>query len=195
MCSCGGDRTTRHNALRNLSGSFAAQAVLNPVLEKPALLPPSPDYPNAGGRRPADIFLPTWFGGRPAALDFAITCPCRHDLLHTTAQTAGAAAALYASRKRAFLNTEADCERQGMNFVPMIAETSGGWHTDALKTLLGIARAHSARTGQRTAQVLEVFLQRTSVCIRRANAIATLRRERPIAVNIAPALPAADMEL
>ena len=195
MCSCGGDRTTRHNAARNLVASFAAQAALNPVLEKPALLPPSPEYPNADGRRPADVFLPTWFGGRPAALDFAVTCPCRQDLLRASGQTAGAAAALYASRKRAFLNTEADCERQGLRFVPMVAESSGGWRADALKTLQGIARAQSTRTGQRTAQVLEIYLQRLSMCIRRANAIATLRRDRPVAVNIGPALPAEGMEL
>lgn len=194
MCSCGGDRTIRHNAVRNLCGSLAGQAALHPVLEKPALLPPSPEHPNANGRRPADVFLPTWFGGRPAALDFAVTCPCRRDLLHTSAQTAGAAAALYAGRKRTFLDTEADCERQGMCFVPMVAESSGGWHADALKTLMGIARAQSARSGQRVAQVLEVYLQRTSVCIRRANAIATLRRERPVAVSTAPALSADDTE-
>ena len=38
VCPCGGDRTKRHNLLRNQVYHFAASAGLNPELEKPGLL-------------------------------------------------------------------------------------------------------------------------------------------------------------
>ena len=41
-CSGGGDRTRRHNLLRNLAYHAAAAANLNPELEKPGLLPHRP---------------------------------------------------------------------------------------------------------------------------------------------------------
>ena len=71
-CAAGGDRTRRHHAARNGVGRLADDAGANPELEKPGLLQPNPDQPNAGLRRPADVYPPTWFGSMPAALDLAV---------------------------------------------------------------------------------------------------------------------------
>ena len=65
-----------------------------------------------------------------------------------------------------------------MLFVPMVAETAGGWDSAALETWKLFARAESARTGQRAAAVLERHLQSLSIAIRRSAAIAILRRDR-----------------
>eukprot|EP00959_Pyramimonas_sp_CCMP1952_P332749 6968111-Pyramimonas_sp.AAC.1 len=60
--SCAGarDRVHRLNVARNVVGTFATSAGCNPTLEQPGLLPPSPDDVQVGGRRPADVYLPSW---------------------------------------------------------------------------------------------------------------------------------------
>eukprot|EP00666_Eupelagonemidae_sp_cell4sb_P002635 gene2635-biopygen4211 len=86
-CSGGGDRTIRHNILRNIAFRLCHAAGLRPEIEKPGLLRPRPligsseedgkSQPGGrrgpDGRRPADVYLPSWRLGRPACLDFAVT--------------------------------------------------------------------------------------------------------------------------
>ncbi|CAK0794741.1 unnamed protein product, partial [Prorocentrum cordatum] len=71
LCAGVGDRVCPRNAARNLVGRFAAAAGCNPELERPELLPPRPDDDRAFGRRPADVHIPSWHRGTPAAYDFA----------------------------------------------------------------------------------------------------------------------------
>lgn len=83
MCMAGGERTLRHNALRDLVCSWAQRGCLRPEREKAGLLLPhlqKPDDVSSARRRPADVFLPA-FLGRPTAIDFAITAPQRVDVL------------------------------------------------------------------------------------------------------------------
>ena len=66
VCGCGGDRTVRHNAIRNICYQAGVEAGLRPEREKANLLRgPSPDADglpsnaagngSRGGRRPADV--------------------------------------------------------------------------------------------------------------------------------------------
>ena len=64
-----GDVITRHNKLRNLIETVAAEALLQPVLEKEGILGSS------SGRRPGDATLPLWEGGKGLAIDVAVTSP------------------------------------------------------------------------------------------------------------------------
>ena len=77
ICAGSCDRNFRHNAARNSTGEFASRAAQNPELEKPDLLPPKPGVPGSNRRRPADVYLPWWAQGRPAALDIAVNCSRR----------------------------------------------------------------------------------------------------------------------
>ena len=70
--------------------------------------------------------------------------------------------------------------------MPMVAETGGGWDPAALETWKLLARAESARTGQRAAAILERHLQTLSVVIRRSAAIAVLRRDRVSEPSLSP---------
>ena len=82
-CACGGDRTRRHNLLRNEVYFFCNSLGLNPEMERPGLLQSGPHggglQENGGmqdsneNRRPADVYIPKWRRGIPAALDFAVT--------------------------------------------------------------------------------------------------------------------------
>eukprot|EP00662_Eupelagonemidae_sp_cell21_P057239 gene57239-biopygen50387 len=107
-CGGGGDRTLRHNALRNLTYHYCNAAGLRPELEKPGLLRPrllegvaEEDGQQRGGargpdgRRPADVYLPCWRVGRPAALDFAVTSGLRIGAVGESAADGSAATTLY----------------------------------------------------------------------------------------------------
>ena len=67
-CGENGDRISCHNAVRDVLFSAAQLAPLAPTKEAPSLVPSS-------GSRPADILLPTWRHGHPAALDVHIISP------------------------------------------------------------------------------------------------------------------------
>jgi hypothetical protein len=176
LCVAGPDRNLKHNSVRNTVGRFAGRAALNPEVEKAGLLPPGPDEPSSNLRRPADVYLPSWKNGSPAALDFAGTSPHRLDALARTAAGGESAAEAYTSFKRNFQNTAEECRRQGILFVPMVFEPSGAWAPDALRTLRELANISARRSGAEQSAVLGNMLQSLCVVIRTASARAVLRR-------------------
>ena len=177
MCCAGGDRTLRHNGLRNFIYRFAAAAGLHPELERQGLLLPArATEADQSRRRPADVYLPTWTGGSPVALDFAVTAPQRQEILAASSQEALASATAYSSSKREHLGTEAACLAQGVLFQPMVVETTGAWSPEASKVLYQLATASAVKNGRTTDTVFQELLQGTAVCVRRANARAALKR-------------------
>ena len=95
MCVAGGERTQRHNAVRDLVFAWAERAGLRPEKERTGLLlPQCPDDTQSARRRPADVYLPA-LSGSPAALDFAITAPQRQETLAMAGRATGAAADAY----------------------------------------------------------------------------------------------------
>ena len=88
VCCCKGDRTLRHNKIRDLMYTDARDANLGAEKEKQGLLPGRPledglsIKTDVRGRRPADVFLPQgsrYSRGKPEALDFAVTSGLRAD--------------------------------------------------------------------------------------------------------------------
>ena len=178
-CSCpsGGERTTRHNKTRNIVFRHAAAACLQPEKEKAdLLLPARPGDEDASLRRPADIYLPSAWNAEPIALDFAITCPTRQDILHQSSTRYLAASTDYAHHKRTYLDTENQCQRSGVMFLPMVAETTGAWSAEALGMLKMICKSRSHWSGTPENELMQGLLRELSVAIRSSNARATLRR-------------------
>ena len=140
VCPCGGDRTKRHNLLRNQCARFCRGYNMRPEVEKSGLLSARMDEERLDGeqlvegRRPADIFLPSWDLGGNAALDFAVTSGLKTDMLHASSLTGISAATSYETKKREYLRT-ADCLREeGVQFIPMVVEAhSGSWGVAANK--------------------------------------------------------------
>ena len=62
----------------------------------------------------------------------------------------------------------------------MVAETTGGWGQAALQVWKAFARAEAVRSGQRVGVIFERHLQCLSVAVRRAAAVAVLRRSRDV---------------
>ena len=74
--------------------------------------------------RPADILLPTWQSGCPAALDIHVISPLQYRILYAAVSTPGQALNVGVQRKmEAHLS---DCLAAGMDFVPVVVEALGG---------------------------------------------------------------------
>jgi hypothetical protein len=190
VCPGGGDRTKRHNLIRNVVCHRCSAAGLAPELEKPGLLRPRPHVGTAEedgvhregiqgpeGRRPADIYLPRWRRGTPAALDFAVTSGLRTDFLAATARDGGAAVVAYEGTKCEHLNTQDHCNSEGLTFIPMVVDAHGGsWGPQARKVWTELAKTTALASGELESTVAVQLLQSVSVTLHRENARAIRRR-------------------
>ena len=111
VCACNGDRTIRHNCLRNVVYEEALVGGMSPTKEKAGLLPSRPAQDgihtdsssnNRARRRPADVYLPRGPGNRPAALDFACTSGLRFDRLRAAVDDPNGICVDYEDLKRNF---------------------------------------------------------------------------------------------
>ena len=190
-CACGGDRTKRHNLVRNVAVRLATSAGWRPEPEKPGLLRPRPvqgsrcedgSEGREGGRgpearRPADIYVPRWDLGGKAALDFAVTSGLRTDLLEQTATDGLSCLRSYEHSKNSYLDTAEHCASEGITFVPMVVEAhSGAWGPAAAKVWLKLGRAISLVSGESTAIESLRARQNLGLALHRETARAILRR-------------------
>jgi len=66
-----GGYLSRHNRI-DLVDAIATEGMLSPVMEKKGILGDTP------GRRPGDVSIPVWSGGKGLAIDVAVTSPFQH---------------------------------------------------------------------------------------------------------------------
>ena len=190
-CACGGDRTKRHNLIRNVGVRLANSAGWRPEPEKPGLLRPRPAqgvHSDSGSvareevrgpeaRRPADIFVPRWDLGGSAALDFAVTSELRGDRLEETAADGLSCLTSYEHTKNTYLDTATHCASEGISFVPMVVEAhSGAWGPMANKVWLKLGKAISTLSGESTALEALRARQNLGLTLQRETARAILRR-------------------
>jgi hypothetical protein len=179
--------------LRNITFFAASAANLSPELERPGLLPDRPAIGGAhedgtpaavqghlpGRRRPADVYIPRWRGGPPAAWDFAVTSGLRLDALAGSVVDPDAALTRYEDFKCGYKDTESLCRGQGLTFIPMVMEAvGGGWGKAARRVWSELAKTSALATGElQTESASAVLLrQRLSMTLHRENARACLRR-------------------
>ena len=196
---CGGDRTIRHNRLRDVTHEEANLAALRPEREKQGLLPGRPPEDGARSleaeRRPADVFLPRGPDHR-AALDFAVTSGLRSGLWQQVAETPNCAFEKYEEFKCLYKDTAAQCRANGFNFLPMVMEAHGGaWSPAARKVLDFIACSQTAAWNEGQESTSKRLAQRLSCSLQRENARATLRRMVDAESPAAPAAWDLDTEL
>ena len=102
---------------------------LAPRKEVPSLIPGTLS-------RHADIFLPNWLRGQPAALDVTVISTLQQSTLQGAASTHGHALVVGAERK---LATHAvACRAAGIAFVPLVVKSLGGWSNKAADTITKI---------------------------------------------------------
>ena len=130
-CGGNGDRIFRHDSLRDALISTAQSAALAPRKEVPSLIPGSKS-------RPADLYLPHWSRGRPAALDVTVISTMQALTVTGAATTQGHALSVGENRKMA-AHAEA-CRSVGVTFVPLVVESLGGWSETAVHSIKSIDR-------------------------------------------------------
>ena len=181
-CSCAGNRTVRHNAIRNVVFEEATDAALRAEREKANLLPSRPDSDRlpskkGNGRRPADVWIPHGASGKGEAFDFAISSGMQSDLLHPVADTPELVFQRYEKMKRDFKNTEHACETAGFRFVPLVIEAhAGGWSPLIRAKVDWIAKTYAACHNEMAPAVSLRIAQRISCTLQRENARAILQR-------------------
>ena len=71
----------------------------------------------------------------------------------------GSRSVQYEEVKRAFLNTAEICATQGIKFLPLVAETSGGWSPTGLKTISKLAKRTALISEQSASEVFSQLLR------------------------------------
>ena len=176
-CGSGGERISRHNNLRDALYETAGSAGLGPVREGRFLLPGT-------DRRPADVLLPHWVGGKDAAMDVTIVTPLQAATMPGAANTAGHALDYAYGRK--VNGAEEECRRQGIAFLPLVAESFGGWHSCAQREVKKLGAALARHTGQEEGEATAHLWSRLGILLQRGNAA--------ILGNRVPALPGAHID-
>ena len=135
-------------------------------------------------RRPADVLVPNWVGGKDAAMDVTVITPLQAATMPGAANTAGHA--LNHAYGRKANGAEEECRRQGIAFLPLVAETFGGWHSGAEREVRKLAAALARHTGQDESEATSHLWGRLGILLQRGNAA--------ILGNRVPALPGAHID-
>ena len=160
-CGGNGDRIHRHDSIRDAVFPAAQSAALAPRKEVPALIPGS-------SSRPADVYLPNWKRGQPAALDVTVISTLQSLTLSGAAVTPGYALSVAAERKRAAHASA--CHSVGVSFTLLVVESLGGWDSEAISTFKAIGRLQGLRLGIPPSQSTRHLFQRVAICLWRGNA-------------------------
>ena len=160
-CGSGGERISRHNALRDALFETAVAAGLGPTKEGRFLLP-------GNDRRPADILVPHWSSGQDAAMDVTVVMPLQQAILTGAATTPGFA--LDYAHGNKVRGAEEECRAQGIAFLPMVAESLGGWHNVAEREVKKLGAALARHTGQDEGEAISHLWGRLGVLLQRGNA-------------------------
>ena len=168
-CKKGGDVVTRHNQLRNVLAETCRRAHLSVKVEMGSNLTSEHDH-----SRPADILLPNWALGKPAAFDISVTSPLNPKIISVAGLLAGAAALSTEERK----HTENDpkCNALGL---PLVTESYGAWGKEAMDSFKMLASRLAIISGKPKSVVLSDLYSRLNLHLVRANATAILSRWLP----------------
>ena len=133
--------------------------------------------PDNSNTRPADILIPHWCVGKPAALDLSVTSPLNPLTLLEAGVTAGAAAK--ATEKRKLKANTGKCADLGWVCVPFVAQSHGAWGLTARDFFSKLGSRLATSLGKSKSVVTHELYGRMSTNLVRANATAILSRSVP----------------
>ena len=175
-CGGNGDRIYRHNSIRDAVFSAAQSAALAPRKEAPSVIPGS-------SSRPADVYLPNWNRGRPAALDVHVISTMQQQTLFGASITPGHA--LHVGEERKMAAHASTCRAAGIAFIPLVVETLGGWSQEAISAIKSIGRLQGQCLGIPPPESTWHLFQRLAIALWKGNATLWIRRQpaRPSTVD------------
>lgn len=165
--ACGGEyeRISRHDRLRDCIFGAATTAALCPKKEVMVTSTQS---------RPADILLPTWTRGQPAALDATVISSLQQATRKGASENSGHALAIAEARKRAA--HAANCRDQGVQFIPIAVEVLGGWADEGRAVLRTIARYAAERSQDPPPNATRHLMGKLSIVLQKGNGTMLVRR-------------------
>ena len=168
ICSFGGERTARHDQLRNALYMTARQAALNPTREELALIP-------GRGEKPADVLIPTWTNGLATALDVTVASSLTQPRLSASARVQGSTAEQAHNGKLS--KHGQPCREAGIHFLPLAVEVLGGWHPEAVVAITKLGKQLARHLGREEAVTVRHLFQRLSTLLVRGNAHLIMNRD------------------
>ena len=175
-CGGNGDRIYRHNAIRDVLFTAAQSAALAPSKDCPGLI-------SSSLTRTADILLPNWSNGRPAALDVHVISPLQNLTVAEASFTPGHA--LQVSVQRKLASNLPACRASGLHFVPLVSESLGGLAEDTISLIRYLGQAISGRCGTSDqGTITKQLFSRVAIALWRGNATLWLHRTPSLAPHI-----------
>ena len=174
-CGGNGDRIHRHDSIREAVYSAAQSAALAPRKEAPSVIP-------GFSSRPADVYLPNWKRGQPAALDIHVISTMQQQTLVGASTTPGHALRVGEERKMAA--HAGPCRAAGVTFIPLVVESLGGWSEEAIYTIKSIGRLQGQRLGIPPPETTRHLFQRLSISLWRGNASLWVRRQPALLATV-----------
>ena len=167
VCGYGGERISRHHSLRDSLFATAQAAGLSPQKEVRGLLPGT-------DLRPADVLIPRWTAGRDTALDVSIIHPFQQATCAREANDPGFSLRFaYDNKMR---GTAELCRQQGIEFLPIIANSVGGWHNEALNQFKKLGSALSRNTGTDESVCIGQVISKNSLLLQKGLCALILNR-------------------
>ena len=117
-------------------------------------------------------------------MDITIVTPVQADTMPGAANTAGHV--LDHAHGRMVNGAEEECRRQGIAFLPLVAESFGGWHSSAVQEVKKLSVTLSRHTGQEEREATSHLWSRLGILLQRGNAA--------ILGNLVPSLPGAQID-
>ena len=174
-CRGNADLISRHNCLRDVLFAAAHTATLSPRKELPALIPGS-------SSRPADVYLPCWHRGKPAAFDISVISPVQALTIDSAATIQGYVLTVRERQKRR-IHVEG-CLSAGIDFVPIAVETLGGLSSISSHTISELGKLQANRLGLSPSHCASHLFQRFSLTLWRGNAACWISRNPVISPSI-----------
>ena len=131
----------------------------------PALIP-------GASSRPADVFLPIWKRGQPAALDITVISTLQNLTVAGAASTQGHT--LSVARERLFILWPVT--QWGVSFFPLVVESLGGWSDESIDIIKSIGRLQGQHLGISPNESTQHLFQRLAVSLWKGNAGLWIRR-------------------
>ena len=132
--------------------------------------------------RPADVLVPNWDLGKPAAFDLTVASPLNQSILNEACVTPGSSARVSEQRKHA--SNDVKCSELGWSCIPLAVETFGCWGAEARLHLSRLASRLAARLNCSKSHDTSTLYGRLNLVLVRANARALLSRAYGVGSDI-----------
>ena len=170
-CKGGGDVVLHHNSLRDVFAQFCHRARLGGQLEV------GHGYgAESSLSRPADILVPNWMIGKPAAFDLTVVSPLNFTTLNEAGARSGSAAGKAEVRKHNA--NDPKCTELGWVCIPLAVESYGCWGVEAQGSIPRLAARLALQLQCSKSKAITNIYQRLNLTLVRCNARALLSRAR-----------------